>query len=298
MKKRFVIKISEESSEEEIRNLLSEMTGLKPSDIQISEFLENRSILQNQKLEIKKIINPFFDQLVSQPTKESKKKLDELIDLGKFLYFSGLANEVKLIECGERPDFIVKYKNDEVGIEHTGIFDDDVIAEINTIKKSIAKCEEQLRIRRSDIKGLFNIVVLPEKLKALTLREAQIIESTCSYIVALNDKSQTEKPEFIFKVIRSQRSVLELTLGEDYWLANLTPEGIRKTMQKKEDKVDTYKSLRNIKSCWLLIVMGGASSSSSFDVDLNKLPKDLVAFDKVFLFDNFKGKIIEGKKND
>ena len=297
--RRFVGKVSDENPEEGLINLIARMTGVSPSEIQLSEeMLASIQHMQIEKLEIKKIINPFYDDLKSQNTKESNKKIYELIDLGKFIYYLGLESKMEIVECGEQPDFIIKFQDELIGIEHTGIYDDDVVAEIRTLKKIIRKCQEKLSNDRNEITGLFNIIVIPSKLKGqLPLKETEIIQNICDYIIAKHEKIEIKNPDFIADAFQTQHPILELTLGEDYWLAELTPEAIAKTISKKENKIDTYKSLKSINKCWLLIVIEGASSASSFNIQLDTLPIHLTPFDKIYIFDNFKGEIIKGEKN-
>ncbi|MBS1648295.1 MAG: hypothetical protein JSR09_01200 [Bacteroidetes bacterium] len=298
MTRRFVGKVSNDNPIEGIINLIAKMTGVHPSEIQLSEeMIANIQQQQDEKLEIKKIINPFYEELKSQNTKESKKKVNELIDLGKFIYYSTQENDIKIVECGEQPDFIIKIQNELIGIEHTGIYDDDVVAEIRTMKKIIGKCQEKLINEHSEITGLFNIIVIPLKLKGqLPLKETEVIQTICDYIIAKQEVTEIKKPDFIADVIRTPHSIIELTLGEDYWLAELTPEAIAKTISKKEDKIDTYKSSKGLSKCWLLIVIDGATSASSFNIQLDSLPMHLTPFDKIYIFDNFKGAIIKGEK--
>jgi hypothetical protein len=297
MTKRFVGKVSDDNPLEGIINLIARMTGVNPSEIQLSEeMIANIQQQQNEKLEIKKIINPFYDELKTQNTKDSNKKVYELIDLGKFIYYS--EQDIEVVECGEQPDFIIKFQNELIGIEHTGIYDDDTVAEIKTLKKIIAKSQEKLSTEHSEITGLFNIIVIPSKLKGkLPLKEAEVIQTICDYIIAKQKNTEIQKPDFVADVIRTQHPIIELTLGEEYWLAELTPEAIAKTISKKESKIDTYKSLKGLSKCWLLIVIDGASSASSFNIQLDSLPMHLTPFDKIYIFDNFKGAIIKGEKN-
>ena len=272
------------------------MTGVDPTEIQLSEeMIANIQQQQNEKLEIKKIINPFYDELKTQNTKDSNKKVYELIDLGKFIYYS--EQDIEIMECGEQPDFIIKFKNELIGIEHTGIYDDDTVAEIKTLKKIIAKSQEKLSTEHSEITGLFNIIVIPSKLKGqLPLKEAEVIQTICDYIIAKQENTEIKSPDFVAGIIRIQHPTIELTLGEEYWLAELTPEAIAKTISKKESKIDTYKSLKGLSKCWLLIVIDGASSASSINIQLNSLPMHLTPFDRIYIFDNFKGAIIKGEK--
>lgn len=298
MTRRFVGNVSDDNPIEGIINLIAKMTGVNPSEIQLSdEMIASIQQQQSEKLEIKKIITPFFDELKSQNTKDSIKKAYELIDLGKFIYYSKQQNEIEIVECGEQPDFIIKYQNELIGIEHTGIYDEEVVAEIKTLKKIISKCQEKLKNERSEISGLFNIIVIPSKLKGqLPFKEPEIIQNICDCVVAKHENSEINKPDFIAEITQTQHQIIELTLGEDYWLAELTPEAIAKTIAKKESKIDTYKSQKGLSKCWLLIVIDGASSASSFNIQLDSLPMHLTPFDKIFIFDSFKGVIIKGEK--
>lgn len=299
MNKRFVGKISVDSSVEGLIDLVAKMTGMDHSEVQLpDETLTRVKSLQEEKIKIAEIINPFYNQLKSINTKDSNKKAYELIDLGKFLWYSKLETDVKIIECAEQPDFLVKYQDKVIGIEHTGIYDDETVAQIRSIRKVIKKCQEKLNAERGEIVGLFNLIVVPEKfMTKVKFSEDKIIATINQYVISIFDNTVTEQPDFISEIIKADYPSLELTLGEKYWLAELTPEIISKTISKKESKIETYKSSKNIKECWLLIVSDGASSDSSFDIKLKKLPTHLTAFDKVFIFDNFKGRIIEGKKS-
>ena len=298
--KRFVGKVSDDNAKDGIIDLLSKMMGVNPSEIKLpDEMLNQIDLMQDQKIEIKKIINPFYDSLKLQNTKESNKKINELIDLGKFIYYFELGNEIKIIECGERPDFIIKYKDELIGVEHTGIYDNHVVAEIKTLKKIIKKCQDKLNKEQSEITGLFNIIIIPSKIKDyLPFKENEIIQTICNYIIAKKQNQESEKPDFVSDLIQSQHPILELTLGEDYWLAELTATAIAATISKKENKIDTYKTSKNLNKCWLLIVIDGASSVSSFNIDLGAFPMHLTPFDKIYIFDNFKGLIIKGEKNE
>ena len=87
MIKRFVGKISDSSSVDGLQNLIAKMTGLQPDEIHLSEeTLSKLKLIHEEKLEILGLINPFYDQLKPLNTKESKKKIHELIDLANFWF--------------------------------------------------------------------------------------------------------------------------------------------------------------------------------------------------------------------
>lgn len=293
MIKRYTRQVSTDNVPEELINHLAKISGLSPSEIQLTI-----NEIQNQKLEIKQIINPFFDNLTQNRTKDNEKKTSELIDLGKFLYKMNIGNEVKIIECGEKPDFVIKYQGELIGVEHTGMYDDKVVAEIMTLKKILNKAQDQIKNDKKDITGLFNVIVVPSKLnERLDRDQNKLTQLICSFVIDSYYKKETEKPDFIDDLVYTPNPGFELTLGEDYWLSELTTESIATVISKKEGKLNSYKLNRNLNKYWLLIVIGGASSASSFRMSLDKLPTRLTQFDKVYIFENFKGTIIESIKS-
>ncbi|UAY52731.1 hypothetical protein [Ferruginibacter albus] len=297
MIRRFVGKISGENPEEGIRIIIAKMLNTHPSLISLSDedFAQIKE-MDNQILKIKELINPFYDSLKNKNTKESNKKLLELIDLGKFLYF--LNQDIRVVECEEQPDFIIECKSESIGVELTGIYDDTVVAEIKTIRKIFKKCEQTIAKRSSTLKGLFNVIIIPDKIREkLTTKREQLINSICECILAMANNKHIPKPDFIEDILWNQHSTLELTLWENYWLADLSTDTLLQTIMKKEEKITVYKATKNINKCWLLIVIDGASSISSFNINLDSLPNHLTAFDRIFIFDSFKGVIINGQVN-
>lgn len=279
MIKRYTRQVSTDNVPEELINHLAKISGLSPSEIQLTI-----NEIQNQKLEIKQIINPFFDNLTQNRTKDNEKKTSELIDLGKFLYKMNIGNEVKIIECGEKPDFVIKYQGELIGVEHTGMYDDKVVAEIMTLKKILNKAQDQIKNDKKDITGLFNVIVVPSKLnERLDRDQNKLTQLICSFVIDSYYKKETEKPDFIDDLVYTPNPGFELTLGEDYWLSELTTESIATVISKKEGKLNSYKLNRNLNKYWLLIVIGGASSASSFRMSLDKLPTRLTQFDKVYI---------------
>lgn len=209
-----------------------------------------------------------------------------------------IGNEVKIIECGEKPDFVIKYQGELIGVEHTGMYDDKVVAEIMTLKKILNKAQDQIKNDKKDITGLFNVIVVPSKLnERLDRDQNKLTQLICSFVIDSYYKKETEKPDFIDDLVYTPNPGFELTLGEDYWLSELTTESIATVISKKEGKLNSYKLNRNLNKYWLLIVIGGASSASSFRMSLDKLPTRLTQFDKVYIFENFKGTIIESIKS-
>ena len=215
---------------------------------------------------------------------------------GRFIHSLDKLADFKISGVDEPPDIIAVYKNQLMGIEITGIYDKEVVAEINTAKELLNKCEKQL-VTKVAFEGNVVLNVIPSKLKFSKANEQNVIDEICDYVISILSGKETMPPEYInFKYIETSAS-LGLILYEDYWLKKLTPESVHKTIQTKEKDIPKYKELKAIQQCWLLITVDGASQRSSFDYSLIKGFDIDTEFDNVFVYDVFSKKTIYSKFN-
>ena len=131
--KRKVGKLSADLQYEEFIRGISELYNMTIQEVsaQILEAEYNRQLLERRR--IKSSIEPFYAALISEDTQHSKKKALELINIAKFIAKTGL--DIKIIECSERPDFIIEHENEKKGIELTGIYNENIAAAIQELKK-------------------------------------------------------------------------------------------------------------------------------------------------------------------
>jgi uncharacterized protein YlzI (FlbEa/FlbD family) len=287
-------KVSVENPTEGIINILASMMGVEPTHVQLCpEFMEYIKGIENEKKEIKFLINPFYEKLLVENTRESIKKLRELIDVGKFIYHFGQG--MRLISCDESPDFIINFNGEDIGLEHTGMYDDDVVEKVKVFRKLVEECEKELKEKETRLLGLFNIIIFPKRLDdifPLNRTRTKMILIDLIQQKAGNHLSQL--PEYIKDIVLTPHQILELTVGESYLVAELSVESLEARIKSKEQKITNYTSTRKLRKVWLLIVMDGVSSISSYKLDFESLPKEHIAFNRIFLFDSFSGAIVQG----
>src|SRR6266542_4426396 len=156
----FKLKVSNHATFEEVQIAIRKMTGNFEFILE-KEIYEN-FIALNQAGEVRqealmKIVGNLYHDYKDKNDRESIKKRNEITHLINYIYDSG--RDIKLISVGESPDFIVEYAGEHYAIEHTGIFDSTVVAEINTIEDVLAETSKMLREKNTDLRLLINVTV-------------------------------------------------------------------------------------------------------------------------------------------
>jgi hypothetical protein len=291
----YKLKVSKTATFEEMQDAFREATGdheLVLDQKVYQDFVALNEIDEERKSTILKIIGKFGDVYKNKYDRESMKKKEEINDLANYIYDRNL--DITLESVGESPDFIVKYKNEQYGIEHTGIFDSEVVAQINNIEEILKDVSILIKERDPDFKWLINITFHPNK---IFLRDREkLAESWANYILSLAKRIEMEKPLDISKIIISKHPELQIVLSEEYLLKELTDESIEKLIVGKEKKIEKYKENSETSKIWLLIVLAGASAKSNLNVNLDILPKRDTPFDKIIIYNSLKRTIIETLK--
>lgn len=79
----------------------------------------NKSIINNYNL-LSNLINPFISELKINQSKNQQKIL-EVCHVGKFLIF--FENQIQIDSLSEKPDFILNFNNEKIGLEHQIVID-------------------------------------------------------------------------------------------------------------------------------------------------------------------------------
>lgn len=156
-RKRRTAKISGDASQEEIRSLLANWRGIPYGQVDPQEVENAHAELQKQsknKAEVRAIIEPFYSELKGNPGTDDAKKLSELITIGRFI--RQIDWPIRILECSERPDFIIEFQGRRVGVELTQLFDEGSVREIADLKSIVRTVEDKLRSYKPDI-GLLNL---------------------------------------------------------------------------------------------------------------------------------------------
>lgn len=221
----------------------------------------------------------------------SIKKQNEITEMVNFIYDIGY--DAKLVACDERPDFVIDFNGEKIGVELTGMFDDEVVAEINTFKRKLDEATAILKATVPTLTGMFNFVIDPAK---VVLKNVDLSKQLAACVEALQDGKVIPHVDGLINITRTPHKILQLAVSEEYILANIDIEKVKKTIQKKEDKFIVYKDNTGLKKFWLLIAFDGASAKGSFMIDINRLPSEVgTSYDKVFIYDTMKKTIISGE---
>ncbi|HWJ29376.1 MAG TPA: hypothetical protein VNS32_22745 [Flavisolibacter sp.] len=309
MTKRISVSFPDGTSKEEMERVLSNLWGfeVKMPDEQYQQFISN------EKLEIKKIIEPYHSELKAEGNND--KKIAELIDLGKFIYSIEQAKgeKIEIVSCGESPDFIVRFNGELIGIEHTRIIDKEIVVEKSLLEQSIVTAKELVLEKNARITGLYNIFISSseplmhhpnygemsgEERTAFKDFSKTVASQIANYILSLNNGEPIEKPSFIEKVVRVEAPNFEVNLREEYFLKEITKEKLLASIIDKERKLDSYKR-DGVNKYWLFMVLDGVVAKSSFKVSIENLPQDHDSkFDQVIIFDNFSKGIWHGGNSE
>lgn len=288
----FKLKVSKNATFDEVQDALRKMTG--NSEFVLDQDAYKNFIELNQAGEVRqkglmKIVGNFYEEYKDKSDRESIKKRYEITHLINYIYDSG--RDIKLLSVGESPDFIVEYGDEHYGIEHTGIFDSTIVAEINIIEGILEETLEILKEKNTDLRLLINVTVDPEKIELKDRKKLPEIIS--EYLQAIIDEKVIPPLSFVTNVILSPQDELQIVLSEEYRLKDLSIESIEKTITEKENKIEKYKENCGLNKIWLLVVLEGASAKSNLSIDLENLPKRNTPFSKIIIYNFFKNEIIE-----
>jgi hypothetical protein len=288
-----LVKIPHSATREEAAKILMEATG---SDI-ITEEIYTAIALNERDEErqqgIKKIIGKLFDEFVDKDDRESIKKKDEITDVANYLYDTG--KTASLISISESPDFIVEIDGERIGIEHTGIYNDEFVAEINIFQNIFQKCEATLKENNKDAKFLFNVFVEPEKAPK---NRGEVMKMCMEYFQAVINGEKPKLPVFFSKVIVSPHETLQIFLSEEYWAQKTDVESLAKLIAQKEGKIEAYKKQSGLDKISLLMVLNGAGVKSDSEIVIEELPKKASPFHEVIIYNAFDNTILVGKNNN
>lgn len=249
------------------------------------------------KSEILNIINPHYDNLVGDESKESSKKKDELVDLGKFIFNYKGGEKINIIGIEESPDFILSVDDRRVGVEHTRLINTEIVSDHRNITKVLKQVQAKIAHTEREIKGLLSLSIDVERIsingktlnQLLQNKDFTLHQEIEKYILDYFKNADAVKPHYIVEVTYFDSTDLHIALAENYFLEELAPQKIIALIENKESKIMTYKNNFGLSEVWLFIVFDGASEYSSFNIKLKELPTIDTAFDRVYIFNTFLG---------
>jgi hypothetical protein len=144
-----------------------------------------------------------------------------------------------------------------------------------------------LRDRQVVTNKLYNVLFSPSHLWS-----GSVQSNAANFTDYLESRFRNEnpaKPAYVQELHISPLKELQVRLSEVYATQPISTSDVDDLIQQKENKIADYQKNSGIENQWLLIIQEGASAESSFDITPDMMPKRNFAFDKIILFDTFKG---------
>lgn len=303
---RFVNKtvtFSADATKSEIESILS---NLLQQEIQLTEeSFQQIKIQEKEKEAVKEIIEPFYTELNSN-SNSNRGKIEELKDVGKFIFKFNCQKNLKLalIGCQEHPDFIITVDGEPIGLEHTRLTNEKSRI-IGDLKKAIKRAKEILVSAETMPNLLINIYFtsellpfypanydqLPKKVKGeISSYRNQLPQLIANYIQGVLRNVSVERPAFIQNIEPVSSDGFDLRINFDYTVNFLTSAQIIGAISKKEERLGDYKQMTSCKKFWLLIVIEGVGEHATFKVS-SDTPQIGSDYDRIILFENFSGKV-------
>lgn len=259
----------------------------------ISKLQGQFKLLREERNLIKEKIDPWLEKVDSKlfSENERKQKRKELIDLGNFLHY--LDKDIRIKEAfTESPDFIIKSKENLIGVELKDLVIDISEKEKEGLLKSIFK--EVIKSLETDLnkyKGSYRIEFIEENF-SLKRNNRELIKNE----IISNIKGLNNKPVVVKKVTKFPYEGIALHKGETTIVGNLSKVLVQKRINSKEKLIPLYYQ-KDISQIWLVMVIGGVEKSSDFSLFDPEITEDEFAsnFDRIFIYEFFDRKITELK---
>ena len=200
---------------------------------------------------------------------ENKQKQIESCHVGKFLMLLG--DEVSIVEATEQPDFILKYQNSEIGLEHQIIVDYKEKIQEGQFETIISAIEKELQNEPDLPNFLANIHIMPYATYKLHEKK-KVISLLKNIVIKYIKTGELKENDYIEHISIQPHSFKSLSIIHSWWQNNITQDILQQAIEKKEAKFDSYQKSHPI-PMWLLLVIGGIGSSSYIIENHNTIEK-------------------------
>lgn len=283
----FKYKVSKEATFEQLQAALKDAIGdenFELSQNAYEKFINLNKTEAAEKEEIRNIIGRYYEELSNKTDKESLKRKDELMDIARFIRY--LKEDVKLINMGESPDFIIEVNGEQIGLEHTRFYDHQLVAKISTLEKMCRNVQVKLLEEFPDEKVILNVELDYDKIGIIDNKAFSSI--LFDYLSRYLFNPTITMPEIFKKISPSPHSSLEVVLSEQYFSKEVDAADLNELIEQKEAKLKKYQANCGLDKIWLLIIVDGDSAKSDHELAPYLLPQREFEFDNVFVFNTFK----------
>jgi len=260
----------------------------------IKQLLNEINIISLDREFIMEKISPWLAEVENGKLSkmEKQQKIKEIIDLGNFLFYYDKSIEI-FEDITENPDFIIKRNSELIGIE----LKDFVISKPSkeregVIRTILSDVESILYSENTNNNGLYRVDFYNHNFPLRKPDKENIKKEILSMI-----KGEAVKTTYIARLKKSPSARLHIYAGGSTCSGPLSKSQVIEQITSKEKRINGYKNKAKFNELWLLLTLGGVEQSSAYsDFEPDILTNKFVSnFDKIFIFDFFKGEIIELK---
>ncbi|MGY0393333.1 hypothetical protein ACW5R3_12345 [Bizionia sp. KMM 8389] len=237
--------------------------------------------------ELGKIIYPILNNFELE-----KKEILEVCQIGKFVH--KVDTDIRITDKPKppNPDFIIEYKSELIGLEHTQILTDDA-SRYFKIKTLFDYAEKEFEKKYPNTNVHATISILNDELNYKQSEKSALAEKIADMVQWTRLEMEFELPEFITRIKTGKHSQVSFTYKEKNWRAEyLTKERLLQEVQKKETKISEYKTSKTDLSEYWLVLLIGSLSSVSYELNENVDYSIKSDFERVYLMADFDAKVI------
>jgi len=247
--------------------------------------------IRQKKKALGLIINPVLQKFILLD-----KEITEVMQIGKFLYKIDPKLRITDKPSPPSPDFILSIDNKTIGLEHTQIIDKINAQKYFSILNLFKDAAKIFQKQNPDKKFAAVFRVQNDALTYQQKNKKKLIEIINLFVLDTINGKHTLQPDFITEIQLNEYDGVSYTYLEDHFHAKpLTIKELKQAISIKEEKLEKYyRQSSSIQEFWL-VLMVGSHNSASFEPDDKINYKTSSVFDKVFLMEDFKDKIIRVK---
>lgn len=249
----------------------------------------NKKTVSENLNRLHQLIDNHISELKANEYK-NQKKIIEVCHVGKLLM--NLDDNSSIEKACEVPDFIVRYNENLIGIEHQTIVDSDEKSHEGFFQNIFKHAEIELKKDDSVPNVLMNCWLHHEIEYKLSQKEdyiKQIVQIIKKYV-----SSNTLEENSIIQSIYMMPHV-ELCLSPNFgawWQKFIDNQTLQNAIDNKEKRIAEYR--KNIDEVWLLIVIGG-TDASSYQIEDTESYVIKSTFDKVFILEDYPNNLYQLK---
>jgi hypothetical protein len=292
--KRITFKLSKDLTEEQIHHAIAEVMNMPVEQVSHINIRERLAKLNDERQTIETVIHDYKTN-AERHGPLPKYKLEELYDVGRFIL--KINPEIK-IDAGDEnlkfPDFILRYQDKRIALEHTRLLSADQQQKFKTAKYIVEHAEQVVRDKINGWAKTINIFLKADvDFKAANIQ--LMVDELASYLIALLNHDVARVPAFVSRVsvVNNPDGRLDLVLAETYFTNDEISEALLTRIAAKEKKAGNYRRAGDFEALWLLVTIDDINSPSGYFLQEFTVPEiSTSGFDAIFLFEKYNGRWI------